>query len=120
MPRYTLIDSSPRLLPADLTQQLLAGTFAHALDHSLDHGLDLSTRDSTPHFTTNAAFIRSCSDEIARLFARLLYLCDRLFLRCGCVIRARLLARSETTLPRRRRPRWLARRAHQPVRDVRR
>jgi len=40
--------------------------------------------------------------------------------RCGCVIRARLLARSETTLPRRRRPRWLARRAHQPVRDVRR
>ena len=42
------------------------------------------------------------------------------FLRCGCVIRARLLARSETTLPRRRRPRWLARRAHRPVRDVRR
>ena len=40
--------------------------------------------------------------------------------RCGCVIRARLLARSETTLPRRRRPRWLARRAHRPVRDVRR
>src|SRR5439155_8450401 len=32
------------------------------------------------------------------------------FLRCACVIRARLLARSETTLPRRRRPRWLARR----------
>jgi hypothetical protein len=41
------------------------------------------------------------------------------FLRCGCVIRARQLARSETTLPRRRRPRWLAPRAHQPVRDVR-
>jgi hypothetical protein len=40
--------------------------------------------------------------------------------RCGCVIRVRLLARSETTPPRRRRPRWLARRAHQPVRDVRR
>ena len=36
------------------------------------------------------------------------------------VIRARLLARSGTTLPRRRRPRWLARRAHRPVRDVRR
>src|SRR5712692_4340670 len=30
------------------------------------------------------------------------------------------LARSETTPPRRRRPRWLARRAHRPVRDVRR
>src|ERR1700738_897577 len=37
-----------------------------------------------------------------------------------CVIRARLLARSETTLPRWRRPRWLARRARRPVRDVRR
>jgi hypothetical protein len=40
--------------------------------------------------------------------------------RCGCVIRAQLLARSETTLLQRRRPRWLARRAHRPVRDVRR
>jgi len=39
--------------------------------------------------------------------------------RYGCVIRARLLARSETTLPRRRRPRLLARRAHRLVRDVR-
>ena len=38
--------------------------------------------------------------------------------RCGCVIRARLLARSETTLPRRRRPLWLARRAHRPARDA--
>ncbi len=38
----------------------------------------------------------------------------------GCVIPARLLARSGTTLPRRRRLRWLARRAHRPVRDVRR
>src|SRR5215207_335361 len=36
------------------------------------------------------------------------------------VIRARLLARSETTRPRRRRLPWLARRAHRPVRDVRR
>src|SRR6266704_3042737 len=36
------------------------------------------------------------------------------------MLRARLLARSEATPPRRRRPRWLARRAHRPVRDVRR
>jgi len=36
------------------------------------------------------------------------------------LIRARLLARSETTLPRRRPPRWLARCAHRPVRGVRR
>jgi hypothetical protein len=40
--------------------------------------------------------------------------------RRGRVIRARLLARSETPLPRRRRPRSLARRAHRPARDVRR
>jgi hypothetical protein len=37
----------------------------------------------------------------------------------GCVIRARLLARSGRTLPRRRRLRWLARRTHRPERDVR-
>lgn len=37
-----------------------------------------------------------------------------------CVIRARLPARSDTTLPQRRRPQWLARRAHRPVRDARR
>ncbi len=37
-----------------------------------------------------------------------------------CVIRARLIARSDTTPPRRRRHRWLARSAHRPVRDVRR
>src|SRR4029077_901521 len=42
------------------------------------------------------------------------------FLRCGCVIRARLLARSETTLRRRRRPRSLGRCAHRPGRDARR
>jgi hypothetical protein len=40
--------------------------------------------------------------------------------RVGCAIRVRLLARSGTTLPRRRRPRWLGRRAHRPVRDARR
>jgi len=40
--------------------------------------------------------------------------------RCGCVMRARLLARSGTRLPRRRRPRCLARQPHRPVRDVQR
>ena len=35
------------------------------------------TRDSAPHFTTLASFIRTCSDEIAALFAQVLYLCDR-------------------------------------------
>jgi hypothetical protein len=38
----------------------------------------------------------------------------------GCVIRVRRLARSGPTLPQRRQLRWLVRRAHRPVRDVRR
>jgi transposase len=129
MARYKSTDSSPRLLPVDLAQQLIPGTFEHALDGLLDGELDLSafdarvhndetgapayspavllkailfgysrglvssraieracrenvvfialTRDSAPHFTTISSFIRSCGDEIARLFAQVLYLCDR-------------------------------------------
>ena len=33
--------------------------------------------DSAPHFTTIAAFISGLSDDVARLFAQVLYLCDR-------------------------------------------
>jgi transposase len=33
--------------------------------------------DNTPHFTTIAGFVTSLSDEIATLFARILYLCDQ-------------------------------------------
>lgn len=33
--------------------------------------------DSAPHFTTIAAFVATLGDEIAPLFARVLYLCDR-------------------------------------------
>lgn len=32
--------------------------------------------DSAPHFTTIAGFIRALGDEIAHLFARLLFICD--------------------------------------------
>ncbi|MFZ5557298.1 MAG: transposase [Pseudomonadota bacterium] len=42
MARYQTIDTSPRLLPVDLSRQLLPGTFEHALNHLLDHELDLS------------------------------------------------------------------------------
>jgi transposase len=45
MARYKNIDTSPRFLPVDLTQQLLPGTFEHALNHLLDHELDLSGLD---------------------------------------------------------------------------
>jgi hypothetical protein len=37
MARYKHIDTSPRFLAVDLQQQLLPGTFEHALNHLLDH-----------------------------------------------------------------------------------
>jgi len=33
--------------------------------------------DSAPHFTTIAAFVSGLGDDVARLFAQVLYLCDR-------------------------------------------
>ena len=42
MARYKIIDRSPKFLPVDLSQQLLPGTFEHALNHLIDHELDLS------------------------------------------------------------------------------
>ncbi len=52
MARYKYIDTSPRLLPVDLSRQLLPGTFEHALNHLLDHEVDLSGFDA-----------RYCNDE---------------------------------------------------------
>lgn len=52
MARYKHIDTSPRLLPIVLEQQLVPGTFEHALNHLLDHEIDLSHFDS-----------RYCNDE---------------------------------------------------------
>jgi len=129
MARYKHIDTSPRLLAVDLSQQLLPGTFEHALNYLLDHEMDLCRLDArfrndesgapafppamllkvilfaysrgivssrgieracfenvtfmalagneVPHFTTLASFIRSLRDEIAPLFAQVLYLCDQ-------------------------------------------
>lgn len=45
MARYKHIDTSPRFIAVDLQQQLLPGTFEHALNHLLDHELDLSGFD---------------------------------------------------------------------------
>ena len=45
MARYKTIDTSPRFLPVDLSQQLLPGTFEYALNHLLDRELDLSGLD---------------------------------------------------------------------------
>jgi len=46
MVRYKHIDTNPRLLPVDLAQQLLPGTFEHALNHLLEHEIDLSGFDA--------------------------------------------------------------------------
>ncbi len=46
MARFKHIDTSPRLIAVDLQQQLLPGTFEHALNHLLDHKLDLSCFDA--------------------------------------------------------------------------
>jgi transposase len=129
MARYKYIDTNPRFLAVDLAQQLLPGTFEHALHHLLEHELDLSAfdarfqndetgapayppamllkvvlfaysqgivssrgieracrehvtfialcGDSGPHFTTIAHFVSTLGDDIARVFAAVLTICDR-------------------------------------------
>ena len=52
MARYKRIDTGLKLLPVDLSCQLIPGTFEHALSHLLDHELDLRTLDE-----------RFCNDE---------------------------------------------------------
>ncbi len=48
MARYKPIDTGMKLLPIDLSVQLLPGTFEHALSHLVDQELDLSPLDK--HF----------------------------------------------------------------------
>ena len=45
MPRFKPIDIGMKLLPIDLSAQLLPGTFEHALSHLVDQELDLSPLD---------------------------------------------------------------------------
>ena len=45
MARYKAIDTSPKFLPVVLSEQLLPGTFEHALNHLLDYEVDLSGLD---------------------------------------------------------------------------
>ena len=42
MARYKYIDTNPKFLAVDLAQQLLPGTFEHALHHLLEYEIDLS------------------------------------------------------------------------------
>ena len=46
MARYKHIDTQPKLIPVDLTAQLLPGTFEHALHHLLEHAIDLTPFDA--------------------------------------------------------------------------
>lgn len=129
MARYKHIDTNPRLIAVDLQQQLLPGTFEHAMNYLIDYSLDLScfdarfkndktgatayppamllkvvlfaysqgiissrdieracrehvifialSGDSQPHFTTIAGFVSSLGKETARLFAQILFICDK-------------------------------------------
>ena len=128
MARYKPIDTNPRFLAVDLAQQLLPGTFEHALDHLLDHAVDLShfdarfrndetgatayppamllkvvlfaysqgivssrgiaracethvtfialSGDTRPHFTTIAQCVSTLGNDIARVFAAIVAICD--------------------------------------------
>jgi transposase len=53
MPRFKLVDYSPRLLAVDLEQQLTPGSFEHALHHLLEHEIDLKHLEA-----------RYCNDEV--------------------------------------------------------
>jgi len=53
MPRFKVVDYSPRFLPVDLSRQLIPGTFEFAVHHLLDHEIDLSEIES-----------RYCNDEV--------------------------------------------------------
>jgi hypothetical protein len=46
MSRFKSPDYSSRLLPVDLSRQLLPGTFEHALHYLLEHEIDLSEIES--------------------------------------------------------------------------
>lgn len=46
MPRYKHIDMSPRLLPVDLSAQIVPGNFEYALARLIDHELDLSALEN--------------------------------------------------------------------------
>lgn len=46
MARYKYIDTQPKLIPVDLTAQLLPGTFEHALHHLLEYAIDLTPFDA--------------------------------------------------------------------------
>jgi transposase len=46
MPRYKPIERHSLLLPVDLSEQIVPGSFAFALDYLVDHELDLSALDA--------------------------------------------------------------------------
>ncbi len=55
MARYKAIDTGPLFLAVDLAEQLLPGTFEHALSYLIDHELDLSHFDARYRNDDNGA-----------------------------------------------------------------
>jgi hypothetical protein len=56
--RYKTIDTSPRFLPVNLSQQLLPATFEHALNCLLDQELDHDLNNVKPSGTSFANTLR--------------------------------------------------------------
>ena len=129
MARFKAVQKGLMLLPVNFSEQIIPGTFEHALCYLVDHELDLTSLreryqndvqgapaydpavllkiillaysrgligsrrieaacrqnvlfmavsgDSHPHFTTLAAFISELGDEVSKLFAQVLTVCDR-------------------------------------------
>ncbi len=71
MAHYKFVDMSPRLLPVVLEDQLVPGSFAHAVHHLLE-ALDLSGFDTHDRNDANGATAHAPSVEggAARLLAR--------------------------------------------------
>ena len=46
MPRYKPRDRHSLMLPVELSEQIVPGSFAFALDYLIDHELDFSTMDA--------------------------------------------------------------------------
>lgn len=129
MARFKPVQKGLMLLPVNFSEQVVPGTFEHALCYLVDHELDLTSLrgryrndeqgapaydpavllkiillaysrgligsrrieaacwqnvlfmavsgDSHPHFTTLTAFISELGDEVGKLFAQVLTVCDR-------------------------------------------
>ena len=89
MARYKYIDTTPRFLAVDLAQQLLplkVVRFAYSQGIVSSRGIERACRehvpflarsgDTRPHCTTIAHFVSTLGDDIARVVAAVVAICD--------------------------------------------